>query len=186
VVSIMDDRARAILDQARETLERTADIKVEHRDHAADYWQRPTPEPATQKAVNDRLLTDAETLRWQRWIDDRIVAAVVGYHESQQMRPITREVLKGLVAEIRKEIAEAHTSRPAEELFYTDEDGTKQDAALHNAIIGPVDHPIDERIMAPIRGKHRARWLAEQKAKRTRAARVIDLPALPLRGSRRG
>ena len=52
-----------------------------------------------------------------------------------------------------------------QEFFYFDEDGTKQDADLHNAIIGPVDFPIDETIMAPIRARHRAEHLAQHKAK---------------------
>ena len=50
----------------------------------------------------------------------------------------------------------------ANELFYLDEDGTKQDAELHNAIINPVDFPIDEKIMGPIRDRNRAKYLAEQ------------------------
>ena len=174
----MDAEARrAILDQARETLHRIRDVKVERRDHSGEYWKRPTPAPAPEPVR--RTLTDSETLRWQKWIDDRIVAAVVGYHESKQMRPVTREVLRGLVAELRKEIA----NRPAEEFFYTDDNGTKQDAELHNPILRAVDNPIDETIMAPIRERNRAKWLAEQKAKKTRATRIIDLPN-PLRGRR--
>ena len=185
VVTVMDEHARAILAEARETLHRIRDIRVEHRDHGAEYWSRPEPErdDGYNRTIKHRT-TDAETtLRWQKWIDDRIVAAVVGYHESKQMRPVTRAVLKGLVAELRAEIAKG---RPAEEFFYLDEDGTKQDTDLHNPILRAVDYPIDEKIMGPIRARNRAKWLAEQKAKKTRAARVIDLPALPLRGPRRG
>ncbi len=69
------------------------------------------------------------------------------------------------------------------ELFYLDDDGNKQDAELHNPILRAVDYPIDEQIMGPIRARHRAKWLAGRKAKG--AARIIDLPALPLRSSRR-
>jgi len=53
----------------------------------------------------------------------------------------------------------------AQEFFYLDEAGAKQDAELHNAIINPVDFPIDEKIMGPIRERHRAKYLAGQKAK---------------------
>lgn len=49
-----------------------------------------------------------------------------------------------------------------EEFFYLDAAGNKQDSELHNAIINPVDYPIDEKIMGPIRAKNRAKWLAEQ------------------------
>jgi len=52
----------------------------------------------------------------------------------------------------------------AEEFFYLDADGNKQDAELHNPILGAVDNPVDEKIMKPIRERHRATWLAEQKA----------------------
>ena len=52
----------------------------------------------------------------------------------------------------------------ANELFYTDSDGTKHDAELHAAILNPVDFPIDEKIMKPIRERRRAQYLAEQQA----------------------
>ena len=62
------------------------------------------------------------------------------------------------------------------ELFYLDEDGNKQDAELHAAIINPVDYPIDEKIMAPIRARHRAAYLEPQQAK-ARAARWLRVKA---------
>jgi hypothetical protein len=55
--------------------------------------------------------------------------------------------------------------KPAEEFFYLDDDGSKQDAELHATIIGPVDFSVDEKIMAPIRARHRAEYVARQKAK---------------------
>lgn len=58
-----------------------------------------------------------------------------------------------------------------QEFFYLDEDGTMQDADLHAAIIGPVDYPIDQKIMTPIRARNRAKWLAEQQAEQ-KAARL--------------
>ncbi|WP_409188905.1 hypothetical protein [Bradyrhizobium sp. RDM4] len=92
-------------------------------------------------------------------------------------------VLIELREQLRKEIAEA---RPAEEFFYTDDDsadGVKRDADLHGPILRAVDYPIDEKIMGPIRAKHRSRYLEEQRAKRARSSRVIDLPnPLALRG----
>jgi hypothetical protein len=95
-----------------------------------------------------------------------------------------RDAMADFVADVRKQLRrEIAKSQTGNELFYTDENGVKQDAELHKAIINPVDYPIDEKIMGPIRARHRAKWLAERKAKR--AARVIDLPALPLRNSRR-
>jgi hypothetical protein len=93
-------------------------------------------------------------------------------------------ILIELRQQLRAEIAKSHMpNRPAGEFFYLDDDGNKQDAELHNPILRAVDYPIDEKIMGPIRARHRAKWLAGQKAKR--AARIIDLPALPLRSSRR-
>jgi hypothetical protein len=58
-----------------------------------------------------------------------------------------------------------------QEFFYLDDDGTKQDAELHNAILNAVDQPVDEKIMAPIRERNRAKWLAEQKAAQKEARR---------------
>jgi predicted ABC-type ATPase len=63
-----------------------------------------------------------------------------------------------------------------QEFFYLDDDGTKQDAELHNAIINPVDFPIDEKIMGPIRARHRAKHVAGQQAK-TRGARWLSVKA---------
>src|SRR4051812_32428585 len=58
----------------------------------------------------------------------------------------------------------------AAEFFYLDADGTKQDAALHAGILNPVDFPIDEKIMAPIRARNRAEYVKQRKAE-TRAVR---------------
>jgi predicted ABC-type ATPase len=68
---------------------------------------------------------------------------------------------------------------PAEEFFYLDEDGNKQDRDLHGPILGAVDKidkPIDERIMAPIRARHRAERVARQNAK-MRSARWLRVKA---------
>jgi hypothetical protein len=179
----MDDRARAILDEARETLERLADIKVERRDQSADYWSQPKPAPAPLRQPHQPTVAEIEMQRsqdWTRFVDSRIERANAARDD------YWRDVLGALVSEVRRQLrAEiAKAARPAEEFFYTDDDGTKQDRELHARIINPVDYPIDENIMGPIRARNRSRWLNE-KAKKTRSARVIDLPALPLRSSRR-
>ena len=70
----------------------------------------------------------------------------------------------------------------AEELFYLDSAGDKQDADLHNAIINPVDFPIDEKIMGPIRAKHREAYLAPGQAK-VRSLRWQRIRAKALAGS---
>lgn len=195
MVSAMDDRARTIFAKARETLERIADIKVERRIHDDDGhltpWSRtmpPKPAPPTMAQVEQKIADVKAELA--RMIDERAnqpralavaeIEALVGGRllTSKAIAPVLIELRE----QLRKEIAEA---RPAEEFFYTDDDsadGVKRDADLHNAILRAVDYPIDETIMKPIRDKHRAKYLAEQRAKRARSARVIDLPALPLRG----
>jgi hypothetical protein len=65
----------------------------------------------------------------------------------------------------------------AEEFFYLDKDGNKQDAELHNPILNAVDAQTDEKIMKPIRDRHRAAWLAEQekatKQKRWQRAKAL-------------
>ena len=63
-----------------------------------------------------------------------------------------------------------------QEFFYLDDDGNKQDAELHNAIIAPVDYPIDEKIMAPIRARHRDQHVESHKAK-ARQLRWIRIKA---------
>jgi hypothetical protein len=71
----------------------------------------------------------------------------------------------------------------ANEFFYLDDAGRKQDAELHNPILRTVDYPIDEKIMAPIRARHRAEHLAKQQAKlrsmrwlrvKARATRLVN------------
>jgi hypothetical protein len=200
--AMTDDEAERrynIIAEARANRDRLADFKVTPRIHRTDGLltehsvnmpkqevlppQRSLAVAAPDAAPPPPTLTDAETLRWKNWIDDRIVAGIVAHHEGKHMRPVTRAVLRGLVVELRAEIAKA-PNRPAEEFFHLDDAGNKQDADLHNPILRAVDYPIDEKIMAPIRERNRAKWLAEQNAKKTRSARIIDLPALPLRGRR--
>ena len=71
--------------------------------------------------------------------------------------------------------------KPAEEFFYLDEDGNKQDSELHGPIINPVDFPIDEKIMAPIRARHRAAHQAKtQETLRKRHWRRVKQRTLAL------
>jgi hypothetical protein len=112
MVTDMDSEARKIAfaeAKARsiDTLERIADIKVEHRDHDDDALMRwragmPKKPPPPTMAEVEHKIADA-----MADIDGRIVAAVAGYHESEVMRPVTRAVLKALVTEIRTEILTA-------------------------------------------------------------------------------
>ena len=48
--------------------------------------------------------------------------------------------------------------RGSDEFFYRDEFGEKQDTGLHGSIIAPVDYPIDEDIMEPIRARYRKKF----------------------------
>jgi len=164
----MNDRARAILDEARETLERLADIKVDRRDQSADYWSQPKPAPAHLRQPSQATVAEIEMQRsqdWTQFVDSRIEQANAA--RDDYWRDV--DIRKQLRAELAK------VDRPAEELFYIEENGVKHDRELHAAIINPVDYPIDEKIMGPMRARHRAKWLAGQKDKR--AARIIDLPS---------
>ncbi|WP_453950529.1 hypothetical protein [Bradyrhizobium sp. USDA 377] len=108
----------------------------------------------------------SQTTRDIEKLVDRRVAAALAERDA-----IWREVHGAVIAQERKlwraEIAKVLAERTGgNELFYLDEDGKKQDRELHNAIIGPVDNPIDEKIMAPIRAKHRQRWLDTRRQRR--------------------
>jgi predicted ABC-type ATPase len=59
----------------------------------------------------------------------------------------------------------------ANEFFYLDDTGTKQDAELHNPILRAIDQPVDQKVMKPIRERNRAKWLAEQQAAQQEARR---------------
>jgi hypothetical protein len=53
--------------------------------------------------------------------------------------------------------------KPGTEFFYLEADGSRGDRELHGPIIAAVDNPVNEKIMEPIRAKHRARWLEQRK-----------------------
>ena len=69
------------------------------------------------------------------------------------------------------------------EFFYVDDDGNKADRDMHALILGVVDKrkpPVDEEIMAPIRERHRQRWLAEQEKRRQwRRAKALAILSRP-------
>jgi len=52
-----------------------------------------------------------------------------------------------------------------QEFFYLDSAGNKQDAELHDPILRAVDFSIDEKVMGPIRARHRAEHVEQQQAK---------------------
>jgi len=82
VVIAMTDYARAILDRARETLERTADITVERRDHDDDAltrWSRTMPKPAPKPKLHQPTADEINRLRshdWTAFVDGRNALAI--------------------------------------------------------------------------------------------------------------
>jgi hypothetical protein len=98
------DRARAESCEILERLERL-NVTVEERDDYDDpllSWRRgmPQPEPERhERRANREKLTDSEAQRWwQNYIDGKITAA------NAQRDKLWREVLAGLVAEVRKQM----------------------------------------------------------------------------------
>jgi len=104
VDGVMSDEARAILDAGRETLERTADIKVGHHHRGPDAlesWRRgmPEPEPAP---VRRKLMTDAVEARLMAEIDRRVAAALA--EERKISNAVHAEVLVSERKQYRVEI----------------------------------------------------------------------------------
>ena len=166
----MDENARAIFDEARENLRRLRNFKVEHREHRTDGfssdWHAGMPKqlPLTLDDIRREIaealakrpngLTSAEV--------ETLIADKFAAHDH-----IWHDVVGQVIVQLRGEIAKAATMQGSNEFFYIDENGNKQDAELHGPILRAVDGPfIDERIMGPIRAKHRARWLDEQRSQR--------------------
>jgi DNA-binding GntR family transcriptional regulator len=122
----------------------------------------PTPQP--------HALTDAEMLRLETLIDNKIVAAFEArqWEHDATVEAVGRalgETRKKMRAEIQEQIAKAHRPDAGQEFFDLD-DGVKQDTDLHRPILNAIDNPIEQNIMKPIRERNRARWLAQQKASR--------------------
>jgi hypothetical protein len=101
VVIAIDENARKIFDEAFATLDRTADITVERRDHSGEYWSRPEPKPAPEPVPQARTLTDSESLRWQTYIDNRISAAFEARAWRDDAR---RDAMAEFVAQVRKQL----------------------------------------------------------------------------------
>jgi hypothetical protein len=176
VTAMNSEQRKAILDQARATLKRTAKIEVEQRDHFDDALTRwSAGMPKQQPTRVSPGFTDAEVAR--------MIAAAVAEQVEQKIAAndrIWEDTLGKVVSDLRKQwrsefeqqlgslraditVEKAH--RRQGEFFYLDETGRKRDAELHGPILRAVDHPIDETIMAPIRARNRTRWL-DQKARR--------------------
>jgi hypothetical protein len=100
LVIAMDKHAQTILDEARETLHRIRDVKVEHRDHSGEYWER-RPEPKPAPIPQPRSLTDAEAQRWQTYIDNAIAAAFEARAWRDDAR---RDAIADFVADVRKQL----------------------------------------------------------------------------------
>ena len=177
VKSEMNEHARKIFDQARETLARIADVKVEHREHRDDGLlsehsvsmppaRRASPGMTDAEVANMIAATVAEQVDAKIAANDRIWEDVVGKvigDLRRQLRAEFAQQLGSLNADAT--IAKAHRSG---EFFYTDETGRKRDAELHGPILRAVDCPIDEKMMAPIRARNRAKWLDQQQRARRR------------------
>ena len=173
----MDENARRIFDEAFTTLDRVAHVEVEHRSYHDDpltRWAASMPKPEPQPTPQPRTMTDAEEINqlraadWARFVDSRIERAlaehdVIRNDEIGKALAAERRRMRG---EIQTAVAKAQMNTPANEFFYVDDAGVRQDAELHGPILRAVDNPVDEGVMGPIRAKHRGRWLELQKARR--------------------
>src|SRR5260370_14806955 len=94
---VMDDRARAILDEARETLHRVRNVEVQYRDHDDDAllkWRSgmPTERPVTLADVEQKI---AE----QRVITREVMAAAIAHErkarraEMNELHTVLRDLL---------------------------------------------------------------------------------------------
>ncbi|MCA1415286.1 hypothetical protein I6F30_29765 [Bradyrhizobium sp. NBAIM20] len=135
VVIVMDERAQAILDDARETLARLADVKVERRVHRDDGfstdWARgmpPKPAPPTMAEVEAKIadaVTELETFVRREittakaehqaehetlWLD--VFGAAIAEERKRRRAEVGDEIekLRAELAELRADltIAKAH------------------------------------------------------------------------------
>ena len=157
LVTAMDDRARAIFDEARETLARTADVRVErrayHDDDALLAWRRdmPEPEPTPTAAATETRVTP------------RVVATVI--HEVRQQ---LRGEFSGSLAKLRKLVAEDRTLA-RHELNRQRADHDRQRASM----LAEIEHQRAKIAALELR----VEALTHEASKRTIDGRVIDLPA---------
>ncbi|MCK1447757.1 hypothetical protein IVB34_34465 [Bradyrhizobium sp. 2] len=97
----MNEHAKAILDEARATLARTADITVEHRDHDDDAlmrWRAGMPQKPPPPTIEEVRQEIAAALAG---IDDRISAA---FKAREWQHGATLEAVGQALGETRKKV----------------------------------------------------------------------------------
>jgi hypothetical protein len=148
----MDDRARAILDEARETLHRVRNVTVERRDSSAEYWQRPEPAPEPGPQPRQPSVAEIEMLRsqdWTRFVDGRINAAF----EARAWRDDARQdAIGGALSEIRKQLRAEFQEQLGQlraDLVIEKAHGSKLDS------VSPISEVIDLPAL-PLRSQRRA------------------------------
>jgi hypothetical protein len=74
-------------------------------------------------------------------------------------------------------------SSKGQEFFYLDANGNKSDRDMHAMILGTVKTfpPINEAVMAPIRARNRAKWLAKKERQRQWKRIKAEALAIPVR-----
>ncbi|MBR0732417.1 hypothetical protein JQ595_27065 [Bradyrhizobium japonicum] len=120
----MDDRARAIFDEARETLARVADVTVEHRDHDDDgyltSWSRNMPKkpaPPTVAEVEAMIASRiAEHTEIRNDVHGRVIAA-----ERKRWR-VEVEQLRNELGELRADLSihRAHAGQRNKDAAHTE------------------------------------------------------------------
>jgi hypothetical protein len=169
VVIEMDDRARAILDQARETLHRVRDVRVEHRSHDDDALQQwragmPTERPTTLADIDRKIAEHREV-----WLEvhGRVIASERHRH---------RDALAAVRKELRKAISDDRTlARHELNRQRADHDRMRASMLAETAQVRAKNAELELRLDG-----------FETSKRAVDGSRVIDLPALPLRGYRAG
>jgi hypothetical protein len=116
VISMDDEARRAAFAEAKarslETLERVADVTVEHRDHSGEYWERPKPAPVPTPQPRSPTVAEIEMQRsrdWTAFVDSRIEHALAerAWRDEARMEATGKalgEIRKQLRAEIQEQI----------------------------------------------------------------------------------
>ena len=100
--------------ESLEALERTADIRVEHREHRDDGFSTnwaagmPPNPPALTKADVDTMVADA-LARQAADLRALINREIAEYHEAEKMRPVTSAVLASFGDVIFARVAKLHS-----------------------------------------------------------------------------
>ncbi|MBR0809348.1 hypothetical protein JQ636_37955 [Bradyrhizobium japonicum] len=122
----------------------------------------------TQASANAdvRKMIRAECFKVAHGVGDQLGQVVERFEKKITGLSLDVEIAnkRSLLAKVDAEVAKAAPMQGSNEFFYLD-GGRRQDAALHAAIIGPVDNPVDQNIMKPIRDRRRAEHVEEQRAK---------------------